>query len=228
MISYLFILGLGGSLHCIGMCGALSMINPMNRSNRANMVWSMLQYHAGRLFTYIILGAAIGSIGHLLDFNQFQSYLSVAIGTLLLLYGINRYFNFSIFNSFYKGNAFVVKMYNVVLKKNSSFTGFLLGVLNGIIPCGLVYSAMALSFMNADVWAGAVNMLFFGLGTLPMLMLFNLGLTNYKFKQTLNRPEISATLFSLSGIFMIYKAVALILPAETTLWSAVTNPIMCH
>ena len=228
MFLYLFILGLGGSLHCVGMCGSLSLIAPMNRNSMLSMAKEMAMYHSGRILTYIILGAIIGSVGHLFEFNQIQSYLSIAFGTLLLLYGLNKFFGTSLFKASYVQNKMVVSLYNKVLTSKLKSTSFLLGLLNGIVPCGLVYSAMALSFMNADLVMGGINMMAFGIGTLPLLLLFTFGMNNPTFKSYFKSPYVSATLFSLSGLFIMYKSISLVLPQETTLWSAVMNPIMCH
>ncbi|HRD07478.1 MAG TPA: sulfite exporter TauE/SafE family protein, partial [Saprospiraceae bacterium] len=121
-----------------------------------------------------------------------------------------------------------VKLYNRYLSKTSRKNVAMLGLLNGLLPCGLVYSAMAMAFLGGNLWQGALQMILFGLGTMPLLYAFQLGLGNRSVLSFLKQRGLSPILFMLSGAFVIYKAVSIMVPREASLLNAVTDPIMCH
>ncbi len=167
-----FILGLVGSFHCLGMCGPIAFVLPLDRSSKTKMLIQSSLYQIGRLVTYAIIGVLFGLIGKALYLAGFQQKLSVLIGILMILVVIipvkvfNR-FNFS--KPIYKGIGLVKSKMGQKLKTKSNKTLFTLGLLNGLLPCGLVYMAVFGAVNSGDIFQGASYMFLFGLGTIPMM-----------------------------------------------------------
>ncbi len=222
----LFIFGLTGSLHCVGMCSPL-MSMACFRPVFGDMFKIQSLYHLGRILTYSILGAVIGFIGSLSFALGFQIYASIVFAVLLMIYSLFKIFNLNL--PFVQSSTFgFSKFYNVLLKKNNSYTTFALGMLNGILPCGLVYGAMAMAFLNHGILEGMFSMVFFGLGTLPILLLVTFGVKVKGLKSLLINTRLQYQILLLSSAYIIYKSVNIQMPAQTELWHSIVNPIMCH
>ena len=166
MIYAAFILGLAGSLHCLGMCGPLALALPGGNRRWGPLLFSRLLYNFGRIFTYTLIGLAMGLLGRFVMFAGFQQKLSLVVGAALLLALL-----------FYKRAGFlpnavsgVQKKVAVLLQVQHPAVLFPIGILNGLLPCGLVYAAAAASVIQGGVLAGGTFMFIFGLGTLPMML----------------------------------------------------------
>ena len=166
MIYAAFILGFAGSLHCLGMCGPLALALPGGNRRWGPLLASRLLYNVGRIITYSLIGLVMGALGHFVSFAGFQQGLSLVIGAALLLGLV-----------FYRHAVFAQKLVGVVQQKVAALlrvehSAVLLpiGLLNGLLPCGLVYAAAAASVLQGGVLAGGLFMLAFGLGTLPMML----------------------------------------------------------
>ena len=166
-----FMMGLLGSFHCVGMCGPLALSLPIN----SDTIWSKfsgsLLYNFGRIVTYSIFGLFFGSIGKSVSLFGYQQWLSILIGSLIILIVIvpKRYLKFSntqfSIGFFEKVRASLSQLF---VKKNYSSL-FSIGLLNGILPCGLVYIAAAGAIATGDILKAVLFMAFFGMGTLPMM-----------------------------------------------------------
>jgi uncharacterized protein len=165
-------LGMIGSFHCIGMCGPLAFSLPLgNHSDFAKFTGTFI-YNLGRIVTYSALGLLFGLAGKSFFLFGFQQGLSITVGVVIL------FFLFIpkkwIANS--GKNNFVTKFTNEIrsalgqlfLKKNYQSL-FAIGLLNGLLPCGLIYMAIAGAFSTADLLKSAFFMASFGLGTLPVM-----------------------------------------------------------
>lgn len=172
MLYTAFILGLLGSFHCLGMCGPIAFVLPVDRSNRSRMIWQIFLYHLGRLITYAIIGLLFGLIGKGLYLAGFQQRLSIIIGIIMILSVViparvlNKY-NFS--RPLYKFIGEVKHKLGLYLKQTSNKALFLIGFFNGFLPCGLVYMAVFGSISTGSAPYGALYMFLFGLGTVPMM-----------------------------------------------------------
>ena len=167
-----FIFGLISSFHCIGMCGPIAMMLPVDRNNPAKKVTQIMTYHIGRLTAYGTIGLLFGLIGKGFFMAGMQQKLSIFIGVLMLLVVlipqkvVARY-NFSkpIFKIISK-----VKQHLGSQFKNKSYKSlFTIGLLNGFLPCGMVYVALFGAMAMQSASFGIVYMLLFGLGTVPMM-----------------------------------------------------------
>lgn len=166
-----FIMGSIGSVHCIGMCGPLALSLPVVTNNHTSRFISTLLYNTGRIVTYASLGAVFGLIGMSFAFFGYQQWLSVILGIIILLFIIIPKRNFVSQNN----NALIRFFENIRLWLGRLFTKwnyrsvFFIGLLNGLLPCGLVYIAIAGAVSTASVIKSSVFMAAFGLGTLPVM-----------------------------------------------------------
>lgn len=173
-----FLMGFVGSLHCAGMCGPLTLLLPTDKRKYPAFITGRVLYNLGRIFTYALLGLIIGFIGQNTALFFSKSLLSVTLGILILL-GV-------LLSGVYFQNNFLYAKINLFTSKlktgfrnnfnRNYFVGqFFFGILNGLLPCGLVYAALAGSFIQLDELRGTLFMALFGLGTVPMMLSISLG-----------------------------------------------------
>lgn len=165
------ILGLMGSFHCVGMCGPIALSLPLRGRNFAEKFFSGLSYNLGRVLTYATMGAFFGVIGQGFQMVGFQRWVSIAMGTIMILAVVLP----SLFTKVKSSNtipyASWVRAKIGKLFKQRSYGGlFLVGLLNGLLPCGLVYMAIAGAVGTSDFYTSILFMVLFGLGTIPMLL----------------------------------------------------------
>ncbi|PIA79437.1 hypothetical protein BFR04_00895 [Gaetbulibacter sp. 4G1] len=166
------ILGLLGSFHCIGMCGPIAFMLPVDRSNSTKKIIQISIYHFGRLLAYSIIGLIFGFVGKSLYIFGLQQQLSIIIGVIMIvvvltpLHTFNKY-NFS--KPIYKIISKVKSALGKAIKKKTSDTFLTIGFLNGFLPCGLVYMAVFASITTANAFQGSLYMLLFGIGTIPLM-----------------------------------------------------------
>ncbi|MCF6222731.1 MAG: sulfite exporter TauE/SafE family protein [Flavobacteriaceae bacterium] len=172
MLYTAFILGLLGSFHCIAMCGPIAFILPVDKNNKVKMFWQTFLYHAGRLFTYGLIGVLFGIIGKGLYLSGFQQRLSIVIGILMILTVVtpSTILNkLNITKPLYSSIGKVKFKLGLYLKKKSNKAIFTIGFLNGFLPCGLVYMAVLGAISSGDITTSAFYMILFGAGTIPMM-----------------------------------------------------------
>lgn len=187
-------------MHCIGMCGPLMLAVPSNAAHRLMFIIERVIYNAGKAVTYGCMGALVGFAGKQLLMN-IQQDLSIFLGTLLLVTvavplwlksTLNR---FSPLKYLYE---FVKARFSVLMKRRGKTTLFVMGMLNGLLPCGLVYTALLGATVVADVWQSALFMVVFGVGTVPALIVVSLTgkLMSFRFRSLLTRalPALSVAL----------------------------------
>ena len=172
-----FVVGLLGSLHCIGMCGPITMALPVFRNAPATLLTSRILYNVGRTLTYALMGALIGLLGQGFSLVGAQQWLSIGAGILLILIVFipsRISARFSILKPAHHFTAFIKERFGKLLKRQTLHSTFLIGIINGFLPCGLVYVALAGALATGSVIGGIGYMTFFGLGTLPMMFIFSL------------------------------------------------------
>ncbi len=172
MLLSAILLGLMGSLHCVGMCGPIAFMLPVDQTNNFKKASQILIYHFGRLMAYGTIGLVFGLLGKGLFIFGLQQKLSIIIGILMIVVVLipskilNRY-NFS--KPVYKVISKVKNKLGKELKKKTSDTFLTIGFLNGFLPCGLVYMALFGAIAMGNAWQGSLYMLLFGLGTVPLM-----------------------------------------------------------
>lgn len=174
MESILIALSIGflGSFHCIGMCGPIALALPVHHKARKEKIASILLHNFGRITTYSLLGAVFGMIGESFAFFGYQQKLSIALGVVVLLIVLTPRSLVSksrFLNRFYKIFNGVKSRLSQQFHKSGSKSFFAIGLLNGLLPCGLVYMAIAGAIATGSIAKGALFMAAFGSATLPFM-----------------------------------------------------------
>lgn len=166
-----FIMGLLGSFHCVGMCGPLALSLPLSTNTAWSKCSGAFLYNAGRIITYSVFGLVFGLIGKSASFFGYQQWLSILLGVLIIFFVILPK-RISAFNNKNFITVFFEKIRSglgdLFSRKNYSSL-FFIGILNGLLPCGLVYMAAAGAVATGDITNSILFMAFFGLGTLPIM-----------------------------------------------------------
>lgn len=166
-------LGFLGSFHCIAMCGPLHMSLLGNRKYSKNFIISKIFFNAGRIVTYGLLGIIIGLLGKSLPLYEIQKVVSIITGILIILiYFLPKLTGKEIEIPFL--NKFVIKQMSSLMAKTrkakiSISKYFGIGIINGLLPCGLVYAALIASFAQGGILESSLFMIIFGLGTFPAM-----------------------------------------------------------
>ena len=172
MVYTAFLLGLMGSLHCVGMCGPIAFMLPLDREDKFKMSMQVLVYHLGRMGAYALLGLAFGFFGKGLYLFGAQQYLSIGMGILMILAMVipqKKLNTFRISKPVYRLISGLKSRLGTLLKKRTADTFVTIGFLNGFLPCGLVYMALFASIAMASPLEGSLYMVLFGIGTVPLM-----------------------------------------------------------
>ena len=172
MVYTAFILGLLGSFHCIGMCGPIAFVLPLDKNRKGHKFFGPLLYNSGRIITYGLIGALFGLLGRGLYLAGFQQRLSILIGVIMILavlFPLEFLGKYRVSAPIYSFINQVKQKLGLYLNKTSYKALFTIGFFNGFLPCGLVYMALLGSISAGSALDGALYMMLFGLGTVPMM-----------------------------------------------------------
>jgi uncharacterized protein len=225
-------IGFLGSIHCIGMCGPLAMgVSSFYPQSRWIQFSKMLSYNMGRIGTYAFLGLLLGIIGKALIMTEVQKFVSILSGVFLIVLFLLS-LDTEQFLSKFQGYKNYLKRYNQwfaqMMNQFKTVPPFILGAINGLLPCGLVYLAMLGAMTSGGIEQGVLFMSLFGLGTLPAMMitvLFGrelLNLSNLRLRRLI--PWLQMCL----GIYLIYRGIVVDMPQELDFYSLLARPVMCH
>jgi hypothetical protein len=170
-------IGLIGSFHCIGMCGPIVVALPLKNQNLATKIAGTLLYNSGRVITYSVLGILFGLLGRGIHMAGFQQWTSIILGAAMI---ISVLFPFVLREKITIGNLFSGFAARLIVRLKKLFTNrsyfslLMIGLLNGLLPCGLVYVAIAGAINSGTVLSGALFMALFGIGTIPLLLIATL------------------------------------------------------
>ena len=177
MIIAAFLLGFMGSFHCVGMCGPIALALPLPNNSIQSRVLGGLLYNFGRSVTYASIGLLLGTIGGGLAWWGWQQALSISMGILLIISVLIPNISIVIGKYLPFKTSFVptIRQHLATLFKQHNYSAlFGIGILNGLLPCGLVYIGAVGAVATNTPLNGALFMLFFGLGTLPTMLLLSL------------------------------------------------------
>jgi uncharacterized protein len=229
-----FVLGLAGSFHCIGMCGPIALALPLNRSSSISILIGILTANIGRIITYMLLGFLIGSIGFSLNLFRVFQLLSMLFGVGLILIAWRKQWLKRIEFRVPRLQLWVSKKMGLLLKQHGAFKLFGIGLLNGLLPCGMIFLALANALLAENPLGSATAMAAFGFGTLPALI----GVGFFAQKINTNfRGKISKAfpyLLSVIGILVILRGANLGIPVfspkmeQQTIGTQKTVVIECH
>jgi sulfite exporter TauE/SafE len=208
-----FFMGLFGSLHCVAMCGPLLLALPTVGENQWTKAKNRLLYQIGRILTYGVIGLFIGFIGIGISMKGWQQVLSITTGGALILIALFHFIgtkNSSVLKIQQKLLAPLIKQMGYWLHKPGG--SFMTGVLNGILPCGMVYMALATALNTGSAINGARFMVLFGLGTLPLLLLTAVAGNFIKSKIPFRLSAWLPFLFLVMGSWFILRGANLDIP----------------
>ncbi len=208
------ILGMASSLHCIGMCGPIAMAIPVNRKNNLTLLSGVLQYNLGRVFTYAVLGFFIGSIGLAVESFGVLQWLSIVTGIFLILYAWRKWLG-QTFQTRLPGfsfNRYISKGIGSVLRSKFPLKLPLLGLLNGLLPCGMVYVALMNALLSGNPTSSSFVMISFGLGTLPAMMAVGFAAGKITGKLRAKLSSFLPYMLTLVGLLVILRGMNLGIP----------------
>jgi uncharacterized protein len=224
-------LGFLGSFHCVGMCGPIALALPVGNARGISRLLLILSYNAGRMLTYSAFGILAGLAGRSIAIAGYQQLLSVMAGILLLLFilipaGLKPFqkMNSGIFIFF---NRIKSSLSALFLRKGHRSL-FTIGLLNGLLPCGLVYMALAGAIATGAAMEGAFFMAAFGLGTLPMMLAlpFAGSFISLKTRNTMRRAV--PALLACMAVLLILRGLNLGIPYISPKTGNDNNIPSCH
>ncbi len=233
MLFTAFIFGLISSFHCIGMCGPIALMLPVDRSNQAKKVTQIISYHLGRLTAYGTIGLLFGILGKGFYLAGVQQNLSLFIGiamimVLLIPEKIVAQYNLS--KPVFKLISKVKSALGSQFKKKSYKSLFTIGLLNGFLPCGMIYVALFGAVAMQSALFGTYYMLLFGLGTVPMMssVVYLNSLMTISFRNRIQKiiPFVGVVI----GILFILRGLGIGIPyiSPSNISLFVQNKPNCH
>ena len=233
MLYSAFILGLLGSLHCLGMCGPIAFMLPIDRSNRLKSGFQAFIYHAGRILAYGIMGALLGALGSGINLFGAQQKLSIVIGALMILVVVvpfKRLGKLSLTAPLYRSVTYLKNTLGASFQKKTTDAFLTIGFLNGFLPCGLVYMALLGATAMSSTSGGFTYMLLFGMGTIP-LMTVAIYFGNAIKSSLKNRIRRLVPVFVvIIGMLFILRGMGLGIPyvSPKVADAGTKNPVECH
>jgi sulfite exporter TauE/SafE len=225
-----FTIGLLGSFHCVGMCGPIAMSLPYGQ-NRWTAARHAVTYNLGRTVTYILIGSLFGLLGKGVFLAGYQSAFSIGLGVLLLIMAL---FSSNLESTFFripilqKGLFRLKEALGRLLKIRTNPSFFSIGLLNGLLPCGLVYMAVVGAVSTASVWKGAAYMGLFGLGTIPLMLTIALAGNWIGIKWRNRIRSVLPVILVAMAVLFIFRGLNFDMPRGLEFWEDAQQVPMCH
>ena len=225
------LLGVISSFHCVGMCGPLALALPVSHLTRSKQILSVVLYNSGRVITYGTLGLLFGIAGRKLYLAGLQQWFSIIAGSIMLALAIHYFIRKrpvhpSLMNGF---NQVVQKVMLACLQSKHIGAYLFLGMANGLLPCGMVYLAIAGALSTTEIFDSVLFMTVAGMGTFPAMMLVGvLGLrADISFRQRIKRAM--PMVISLVAVLLILRGMNLGIPyISPHLANNTTAEVSCH
>jgi uncharacterized protein len=222
------ILGFAGSFHCMGMCSPLAMA-VANLS--PNVIVNRVFYNGGRIFTYALLGGVVASIGLGFPLMRYQNLLSILLGILLVVIGFtgNSFIKVTVITkTLGRASLFVKKLFSKFIQTKSYASTFILGSLNGLLPCGLSFLALTYCLTLAGPSDGFIFMIAFGIGTVPAMVgftsIFYWIIDRFKFKIN----QLTTGMLIVSGLLLIGRVFLVHAPHVNPVHKSVVDIVLCR
>lgn len=193
----LFITGLLTSIHCLSMCGSINLMATFNKENKVSLKKPLL-YNLGRLISYTLLGGIVGLIGQVISINEVVNGIIIIIASLVMLLMSLNMLNITKFK-FPK----IIKNQKCLNTKNS----FIIGLLNGFMPCGPLQAMQIYALSTASFIKGALSMFLFCLGTIPLMLSFGIIFNILKGRRRILLNKIASILILLLSISMLIRGI---------------------
>ncbi|MFT5765963.1 MAG: sulfite exporter TauE/SafE [Saprospiraceae bacterium] len=225
-----FTLGLFGSLHCIGMCGPIALSLPYQDATKFRTLLNVLIYNFGRTFTYTIIGVIPGLLGLGVFLSGYQTSLSIALGILFIciaVFSINLERQVLKLAWYKRFNTWLQAQFKLQFQKRTRTTLLSIGLLNGFLPCGMVYLAVAGAFTQSHILDSMLYMLFFGLGTFPLMVMMSFfgNWISLKFRKSLFK--IAPFIIFFFGVLFLWRGLQIDLPTDINFWLVYGKQTMC-
>ena len=226
-----FLMGLLGSVHCIGMCGPLVMALPISHKTNLQKMAALFLYHVGKISSYAILGILFGLFGSQFPIFGLQKNISIVIGITMLLYVVYvfilkpKHIQLGVLSSLYN---VIVKSLGKLFRSKYLISFLFIGLLNGLLPCGMIYLALSSAMATQNVLQGGLLMAFFGLGTVPALVMVALGgqYMGFTFRRKIQKL-LPVFIFSM-GVLLILRGLNLGIPYISPVAGIGSEVISCH
>ena len=224
-----FLLGFVGSAHCAGMCGPLVLALPHWGRGQGSFLAGRLLYNFGRIVTYALMGAVFGLLGQGVAFAGLQRWVSLVLGTIILV-GVIVSPRFANRIPVTNGVSWLKATLGNLLQRRAMPAMFGIGLMNGLLPCGLVYVACAAATSTGDFLSGMRYMVAFGLGTLPMLLAISLLGTKLQFALRFKVQRLIPASLLIVGLLLLLRGMALGIPYVSPKLPAqpTTSAVSCH
>lgn len=207
-----FILGLSSTFHCLGMCGPIAMAIPVNRSSNLTILSGALQYNFGRIFSYLLIGVVGGTIGLSFASLRWMQWLTILAGLLMILIAWHKILGLGQVKFVGGITTWISRNIGKLMRSKSPLKLIGLGSLNGLLPCGMVFMGLSNAMIQSTPFEGGLAMLFFGLGTLPIMfsvVFFSSKISgSWRFKFTRFVPY----LMTIIGLLVILRGLNLGIP----------------
>ncbi len=204
MLITALLLGLTGSLHCLGMCSPLVMAVTHHHPFLINRVL----YNLGRVGAYMVFGALAGSIGSLLDISGAQKIFSVLMGIILIVLGVMGSSQVRIpflTRGLHQITLLVKSKFSALLAVRNNTTMVAMGFLNGLLPCGLTYLAIAFCF-SLSIIEGMLFMFVFGMATWPVMLGVPSLLSKFVHRLSVSFRQVTTVIMILTGMFLLIRS----------------------
>jgi sulfite exporter TauE/SafE len=204
MLITALLLGLTGSLHCLGMCSPLVMAVTHHQPFLKNRIL----YNIGRVFAYVVFGAVAGSAGTLLDFSGAQKIFSLVMGLILIVLGVTGSSQVRIpflTRGLHKATLWIKNKFSSLLAVRNNSTMLAMGFLNGLLPCGLTYLAIAFCFALSAM-EGVMFMLVFGLATWPVMLGIPSLLSKVMQRLKVSFRLVTAVIMIMTGTLLVVRS----------------------
>lgn len=233
MLAAAFVLGILGSFHCIGMCGPIAFMLPVDRTSALKKTLQITAYHFGRLLAYSLIGLLFGLVGKSFYLFGFQQQISIIIGIVMIVIVLipqQKLNNFGITKPIYKVIAKLKGALGTSLKKKSADTFLTIGFLNGFLPCGLVYMAVFGAISGGNALNGSLYMLVFGVGTIPLMTTVIYASNFFKGNIRQKIQKAIPVFVVIIGALFILRGLGLGIPylSPAPVYDVVNSSIDCH
>lgn len=208
-------IGLIGSFHCIGMCGPIVVALPLKKHSLISKISGAVLYNSGRVITYSILGILFGLLGQGIQMAGFQQWTSILLGAAMIisvLFPLVFREKITIGNLFTEFSARLITRLRKLFTDRSYFSLLMIGLLNGLLPCGLVYVAIAGAIGSGTVLNGAIFMMLFGIGTIPLLLVATLASDAIGQRVRSKMQKVVPYFVFLLGVLFILRGMSLGIP----------------
>jgi len=224
-----FILGLLGSLHCVGMCGPIALALPLRRESFVHSAAGTFVYNGGRAITYAVLGAISGLLGSAVKFAAGQQTLSIAAGAIILLTLAGAMFGkrMNASGAFSKIFSGLRSMVGKLFRNHRPGSLLLIGLLNGLLPCGLVYTGLAGAAASGNPWLGALFMFIFGTGTAPAMLALSLAGSRISLSVRGKIRKAVPVFVAVMALLLVLRGLGLGIPYVSPSFAG-GKPVCCH